>query len=129
MAAVAYLDTHVVAWLYAGQVDLIPPKTTALLDSGANLLISPMVQLELQYLYELKRVKKPAATVIDALTTELGLAVCDLPFSRIMAKAVQQNWTREPFDRLIVGHAAVRGSTLITKDDQIRRNYAHAFWK
>jgi PIN domain nuclease of toxin-antitoxin system len=37
-------------------------------------------------------------------------------------------WTRDPFDRLITAQAALGESTLLTKDDTIRTNYANAVW-
>jgi len=32
MAAVIYVDTHVVAWLFAGRLDLIPARARTLID-------------------------------------------------------------------------------------------------
>lgn len=32
MASLIYLDTHVVAWMFAGRTDLIPAGVQALLD-------------------------------------------------------------------------------------------------
>jgi len=37
-------------------------------------------------------------------------------------------WTRDPFDRLIVGLAALAGSALLTKDRTIRKHYRKATW-
>jgi len=37
-------------------------------------------------------------------------------------------WTRDPFDRLIVAHAIKANCNLLTKDEKIRKNYAHAVW-
>jgi PIN domain nuclease of toxin-antitoxin system len=47
VAAVIYLDTHVVVWLYAGDLELLPQEVRELLE-GEELVISPMVELELQ---------------------------------------------------------------------------------
>lgn len=49
MATLTYFDTHVVAWLYAGRVDLFSRRAATAIEDG-ELLISPMVTLELQYL-------------------------------------------------------------------------------
>ena len=38
------------------------------------------------------------------------------------------DWTRDPFDRLIVGQARASRLGLITKDRQIRRHFDGAFW-
>lgn len=127
MAAVIYLDTHVVAWLYAGENDLFPDKVRALIDTH-ELLISPIVELELEYLYELRRTTQPGSVVVEALEQELGLARCDLPFPQVIAAALTQTWTRDPFDRIVVAQALVRKTELLTRDASIRDHYPGAIW-
>ena len=122
-----YLDTHVVAWLYAGLVERIPERVRRELGES-ELLISPMVRLELQYLYEIRRVTQPAAVVIDALRNELDLQFCEAAFEKVVEEAAKQSWTRDPFDRMIVAQAALRNSVLVTKDEVIHEQYAQALW-
>lgn len=122
-----YLDTHVAAWLYAGRLELLPAGAKRLLEEE-ELLISPMVGLELQYLYEIQRVTVPAASVLQVLQAELGLKVCDLPFPRVAALARGERWIRDPFDRLIVSQAAFRRTPLLTRDRDIRLHYPRAVW-
>jgi PIN domain nuclease of toxin-antitoxin system len=52
MEDIAYLDTHVVIWLYAGRLDLFNNKIQALIENS-SIRISPILELELQYLLEL----------------------------------------------------------------------------
>lgn len=127
MAAVAYLDTHVVAWLFAGEIGLLTEHARALIRES-SLLVSPIVRLELQYLYEIRRTRAPARTVMRALADSLGLGVCALPFARVVEAAERQAWTRDPFDRLIVAQASLAGAPLVTKDRTIRERYAKAAW-
>jgi PIN domain nuclease of toxin-antitoxin system len=127
MVPLIYLDTHVVAWLFAGRLNLLPGPLRETLD-GSDLLISPIVRLELEFLFEIQRTAHPARTVIDSLQREIGLRVCDLPFASVAAAAVEQSWTRDPFDRLVVGQAAVRQMPLASKDQAIRAHYAGAVW-
>jgi len=122
-----YLDTHVVAWLYAGEVDLFPAKAQSLIDSE-ELLISPVVELELQYLYELKRTTQPGSVVIDTLEEEIGLARCELPFAQVISEALSNDWARDPFDRIVVAQAQVRQMPLLTRDASIRDHYTEAIW-
>ena len=122
-----YLDTHVVAWLYAGRVDLFPPLARSLLE-GNELLISPMVVLELQYLFEIGKTSRPAQEVLLALENPLSLHQCDLPFEKVAAMGCTQDWTRDPFDRLIVSQAQIRDAPLLSKDRLIRAAYAGAIW-
>ena len=127
MAPLIYLDTHVVTWLFAGRLDLLPAEVRELLDDG-DLLISPAVKLELQYLFEVRRTAEPAQVVLASLGREVGLKVCDLPFSDVAEIALAMDWTRDPFDRLIVSQAELRRAPLITKDRLIRDHFPRAVW-
>jgi len=128
MAPVIYLDTHVAVWLYSSGAQSLSPRAAELIEESDDLRISPMVRLELQYLYEIGRVGEPAATVMDALHMSLGLAVCRAPFAAVVGAAEGLGWTRDPFDRLIVAQAALHGATLLTKDDDLHEHYAGAVW-
>jgi hypothetical protein len=66
--------------------------------------------------------------VVEALRREVGLEVCDLPFAQIAEAAIEQSWTRDPFDRLIVSQAILRGAPLLTRDRAIRDNCSLARW-
>jgi PIN domain nuclease of toxin-antitoxin system len=128
VAAVTYLDTHVVAWLYSGQLDLFPAPVRQML-AGEELLVSPMVVLELQYLFEIGRTTEPAETVVSYLQGRIGLQVCDKPFTKVIMAALEHDWTRDPFDRIIVAQAALDDSRLLSKDGVIRARYPRAFWQ
>lgn len=127
MASLIYLDTHVAGWMFAGRTDLLPVSVRNLLDES-DLLISPAVELELQYLFEIGRTAEPARVVIQGLVRDVGLGICDLPFARVTEVALDQSWTRDPFDRLITSQAMLRGAPLITKDRNIRDHYPGACW-
>ncbi|PKL76093.1 MAG: hypothetical protein CVV27_12030 [Candidatus Melainabacteria bacterium HGW-Melainabacteria-1] len=122
-----YLDTHVLVWLYAGQTELLSPKAYQLVNT-ADLYVSPLVQLELCYLHEVGRILDPAQPILTELGQSLGLRLCARPYAAVVEQAMQQSWTRDPFDRLIVGQAAVDNNPLISKDRQILAHYPHAVW-
>jgi PIN domain nuclease of toxin-antitoxin system len=122
-----YLDTHVVIWLYAGEVERLSRAVRKLLEEE-GLLISPASILEIGMLWETGRITIDARTLLGSLEESLNLTTCDLPFAKIAATALQLEWTRDPFDRLIVAQAWARGSKLVTKDRTIRRNYRNALW-
>jgi PIN domain nuclease of toxin-antitoxin system len=128
MAVLVHIDTHVAAWLYGiGRASLSDPAAAAI-DEADDLRCSPMVRLELQYLYEIGRTTEPALTVIDALQTSIGLTVCDAPFAAVVREAEAYAWTRDAFDRLIVAQAALRGAGLVTKNEFLHRQYDGAVW-
>jgi len=124
---VIYLDTHVVVWLYAGLEDRFNKKILTLLAKD-ELYVSPVVILELQYLYETGRTAQPGDQVVQDLTQRLGLQVCDRAFPAIIASAVRQKWTRDPFDCILVAQAELHRNRLLTKDRMIRRHYRQAIW-
>lgn len=123
-----YLDTHVVAWLYSlGPAALSKPAAEAL-EKAEDIRISPMVRLELQFLYELGRVAEPPIAVLDELSATLGLSVCPAAFAAVVREAEGHRWTRDPFDRLIVAQAALHQAPLVTKDETLHARYSAAVW-
>jgi PIN domain nuclease of toxin-antitoxin system len=122
-----YLDTHVVVWLYAGMIERLNLSIRQRLNAS-DLYISPMVALELQYLYEIGRTTEPGNVVVLDLSQRIGLRVSEEPLQRVIALALQQTWTRNPFDRIIVGQAALQQRTLVTKDRAMRDHYPYAVW-
>lgn len=128
MATVIYLDTHVVVWLYGLGPKCLTPKVAHLLEESGDIRISPMVRLEMQYLYEIGRVGQQPLPVLDVLQSDLGLVVCDASFPAIVRVAESQTWTRDPFDRLIVAHASLLDAPLVTKDATVQTNYLQAIW-
>jgi PIN domain nuclease of toxin-antitoxin system len=92
--------------------------------STSDLFISPIVCLELQYLYEIKRIKVTGEKITRYLEKTISLKICDLPFEKVINEACLISWTRDPFDRIITAHAAFQNAFLITCDEVIQ-NYYH----
>ncbi len=125
----AYLDTNVAVWLAQGSLDRISPKAQKGIDRAANLLLSPIVLIELEYLYEIGRILLSASELKLKLEHEAGTRMCDLDFLSVAQVAVNEKWTRDPFDRIIVAQAKANGlSPLISADEEIRKQYRRAVW-
>ncbi len=125
--SVAYLDTHVVVWLYSGDLKRLSTPSRKAIENH-DLLVSPAVLLELNFLEELGRIKASPTRMQAVLEKQVGLKVCERSFGEVVQAASKQGWIRDPFDRLIVGQAAVGGDRLITRDSAILANYAGAVW-
>ena len=93
-----------------------------------QLAVSPIVDLELQLLYEIGRILKGPETVLTTLAGEIGLHVAATAIPEVVAAARRLDWTRDPFDRLIVAGASLAAARLVTKDRLIRRHHASALW-
>ena len=122
-----HLDTHVVAWLYAGQMGRFPEAVRAKLEAEA-LVISPMVRLELQYLMEIGRLTVGGQAICDDLHHRIGLRFAPESFEEVTHAALGLTWTRDPFDRLIAAHALVAGAPLMTRDATILAEVPRAQW-
>lgn len=123
-----YLDTHILIWLYQDGETRLTPQGIHAIDFAEQLLISPMVELELAYLQEISRINCPAATILDCLQRDIGLQTCQQPFAAMIGAALKLDWTRDPFDRIIVAQAAHRQSPLLTADQNIAKYYSAAIW-
>lgn len=124
---VVHLDTHVVCWLYEGRIDLLSTAAVQAIEYG-RLMISPIVDLELQLLREIGRILKGPDTILSALARDVGLEMDMTAFARIVAAARELSWTRDPFDRLIAAQAIIAGARLVTKDRLMRKHCAAALW-
>lgn len=124
---IAFLDTHIVCWLFMGRVDLLSAPAIEVIETGV-LTVSPIVALELSYLHEIERITQPASAILSALEKDIGLTIQDTSLVDLISQAQLQTWTRDPFDRMIVAHAAMRQNSLLSKDALIREHYNYIIW-
>ena len=123
-----YLDTHAAVFLQAGEIELLGNEGKRQIEL-CDLLISPMVFLEFEYLYASKAIRYGARQMFADLNTSFGVTLCTLPFPAVAHEALSIDWTRDPFDRMIVAQAQLNhGAALITRDRLIRRNYVRSIW-
>ncbi len=126
-SSLIYLDTHVVVWLYSGDLKKLSDNCKNLINKH-DLFISPVVKLELQYLLEIKRISIKPAEILSDLATRIGLKICKKNFEEVINQAISISWTRDPFDRLIVANAALNDQILLSKDKSILQNYGFTVW-
>jgi PIN domain nuclease of toxin-antitoxin system len=109
---VILLDTNAVIWLDQNHVRARP-----LLRQGTPLAISPASMLEWQLIVESGRLKLRSSRR-DVLA-DPRWHVDDPSGLSWFSAAAEESWTRDPFDRLIVAHARLRGWRLATSDREI----------
>lgn len=119
------LDTHIAVALYDGRTAGLSHRALQAIDRQP-VFVSPAVLLELELLHEIGRVRVGAATIAGRLETELSIRVAAERFRDIAVEALAYAFTRDPFDRLIVAHAACLKAPLVTHDTVLTRHYPAA---
>jgi PIN domain nuclease of toxin-antitoxin system len=107
------LDTNALIWLEQGH-----RRAKPLITSGSTLYISPASLLELQMLNEIGRIRLSPGG-LDTLAQDERWMLDDPPASGWFLRSTDVSWTRDPFDRLIVAHARLRGWRLATGDSTL----------
>ena len=118
-----FIDTHIVVWLFHKSLDMLSAAHREAIDKN-DIYISPIVVLEVEYLFEIGKIKKNSRVIIDYLANKIDLKIDSDDFNAIINIALKEKWTRDPFDRIIVSHARYRDARLITKDEKIKKNYS-----
>lgn len=122
-----HVDTHVAVWLRMGDARRLRPIRKHL--ARAQLLLSPFAVLELQTLYEIGRLRETARWIIDSLSSEHGVELARDAVEGAATRALDLSFTRDPYDRLIAGHALAAGATLLTADEDMLRHVSCARWE
>jgi PIN domain nuclease of toxin-antitoxin system len=121
MASTAHLDTHVAVWLHDARIEKLSDRQREVIEES-QLHISEFVRLELQYLYEIGRLKVKPADIVSHLAAHAGVVLSACPLHVLMNEAMKVTWTRDPFDRLIVANALVEKASLVTLDGTILKH-------
>jgi len=111
---VILLDTNALIWLREGH-----PRGRGLERSGVRLHCSPASLLELQFLVEAGRLRGHGTATVRDLADDERWTLDDPPSDAWFRRALALGWTRDPFDRLIVAHARLRGWRLATGDTHL----------
>lgn len=111
-AIVILLDTNALIW-----VERAHARTRRLSAGGRRLYISPATLLELQFLHEAGKIRLKAT--VQSIVDDDRWIVDDPPAASWFLQALDLTWTRDPFDRLLVAHARVRGWRLATSDGHL----------
>ena len=117
---VILLDTNALIWLERGH-----RRSRALARRGRRLYVSPASLLELQFLVEIGRIRLRSGTVAAFAEDERWL-LDDPPAASWFLRAMDVGWTHDPFDRLLVAHARLRGWRLATGDEQLLERLAQS---
>ena len=112
------IDTHIAVFLHANELSKISDSACEKLESE-DIVLPEIARLELQYLYEIKRITYTPEQIISDLYAEIGLICSKTTMSNLIKTAIHIDWTRDVFDRLIAADSLFRQSPLITRDKKI----------
>jgi PIN domain nuclease of toxin-antitoxin system len=107
------LDTHFLIWILLRSRRL---RRYPWLDDHRPWGVSPVSLLEIQFLAEVGRLTIKAPGFFEAFHADPRFCVDDPPFAAVIRHALGLSWTRDPFDRLLAAHSAVRRVPLCTAD-------------
>jgi PIN domain nuclease of toxin-antitoxin system len=110
---VILLDTNAIIWMLTSH-----PRARAL-GRLPRLYVSPASLFELHMLVEAGRIRPVAGRAAPDLAHDPRWLLDEPPSGDWFDAAMDVGWTRDPFDRLIVAHARVRGWKLATGDGRL----------
>lgn len=111
------LDTNALIWLLDDH-----PRCLPVVEQRARLYISPVTLLELKYLIESGRLELVWGETLAGLADDPRWALDNPGSHELFRAAVDIEWTRDPFDRLLVAHAKTRRFRFATGDRNIKEN-------
>ncbi len=114
------LDTHFLLWLLVGSPRL---KKYPWLADRRPWAISPVSLLEIQFLHEIGRLEVDHEALTAALATDPRFVIDDLSLSIVIDAALSVEWTRDPFDRLLVAHSLARRLEFCSVDRNVLANH------
>lgn len=123
-----FLDTHIVIWLREKRRSSFSKKAIELINTVDRLVISPIVALELKFLFEIDKIMDTPQNILNDLNYMINLVVDEVDFYGVVKYSYSLDWTRDPFDRLIVANAIAKNSKLLTRDTLILENFKDAVW-
>jgi PIN domain nuclease of toxin-antitoxin system len=119
-AVTLLLDTHVLIWLVLGSKRL---AEFSWLEHHRPWGVSPVCFLEIQLLAEIGRLSVRNPEFTRAVTEDPRFTVDDIPMLTVIRHGLRLDWTRDPFDRLLVAHSLARRLPLCTADRHIRTHH------
>jgi PIN domain nuclease of toxin-antitoxin system len=109
------LDTNAVLWALAGDRRAAP-----LFAHGGPLRLSPVSLLEIRFLVEVGRLELAPGRSVAEIADDDRWRLDSPSSARLFAAALDLDWTRDPFDRLLVAHARYRRWRLATGDGHLQ---------
>ncbi|MGI9140819.1 MAG: type II toxin-antitoxin system VapC family toxin [Gemmatimonadaceae bacterium] len=110
------LDTHVLLWVLAGDKRLTR-SSRDILTSADTVVVSVVSAWEITLKAAAGKLRAPED--LEEAVRESGLSMTTLDFADVAESARLPVRHSDPFDRMLVAQARVRGLTMMSKDRQL----------
>ena len=114
------LDTHFLIWIVLESKRL---ANFPWLERYRPWGISPVSFLEIQLLAEVGRLSVINPQFINTVSNDRRFIVDDLSLDTLVSHSLKLDWTRDPFDRLLVAHSLARRLAFCTTDRLVRSRH------
>jgi PIN domain nuclease of toxin-antitoxin system len=114
------LDTHFLIWLVLGSKRL---AEFPWLERHRPWGVSPVSFLEIQLLAEIGRLSVRSPEFMRTVMDDPRFTTDDVPLATVIRHALRLDWTRDPFDRMLVAHSLARRVPFCTVDRRIRTHH------
>lgn len=115
------LDTHFLLWAV---LDIPRMDEFPWLERYLPWGVSPISFLEIAFLSEVGRLEARTPELMEAVGRDPRFVVDEAPLLALIRHALPVEWTRDPFDRLLVAHSAARRTPFCTLDRRIRASHS-----
>lgn len=115
------LDTHFLLWIASGSQRV---EEFSWLEAYRPWGVSPVSLLEIQFLAEVGRIRVQNPEFSEAVGRDPRFTVDEAPLLSMVQQAIAMGWTRDPFNRLLAAHSAVRRVPLCTLDRTLRERHS-----
>lgn len=117
------VDTHVALWMFQGSRRLPEQAFFDRFSPDETFIFHQTSTWEIQIKYDLRKLKLPRspASFLKAAIDQTGFRYEPIADDGIFFLSKLPPIHRDPFDRLLIAHAAANGWTIITADETFER--------
>jgi PIN domain nuclease of toxin-antitoxin system len=120
------LDTHIIAWLLAGDRRLKAHVRDIIFDGDTQLFVSAVIAWE--YTDLALRGRLPSVELFENLQELLKIQLLDVPSSLWRLAETMPMLHKDPVDRMLIAHAIHADLTLVTSDKIMRDYPVKSLW-
>jgi len=112
------LDTCAFLWFQADSPHLSPTARTRILDPASEVYLSAVSVWEIARKYAHGKISLPAhpSSLIPSVRKDSGIASLSLTETDALAAEKLQLFHKDPFDRMLIAQALMRGLAIVTAD-------------